>query len=261
MKTKYFKYFFFLALLLAALPAWTKVFVNWRAGYYITYPDDWYHVPYSTVNIFLTSQNVSQLEFDYDAVLAQQSDKPFFDVPYLFLTFLPVGELDNRQMDSAVEAFSREYGRDYTEGSLAQDRGFNLRRPVYDRSLKAVAVKSRITSETTDKILLEMRKFYEKGIAIFLFYAPKDLYNAARPKFITIFNSFSTSDLEAAAPRDSIKIVDPSQRDLNQYNESEFPEPGQKQEEGENPKKIVYVIILVALVAAVITYFIITRRK
>ncbi|UCD95099.1 MAG: hypothetical protein JSU69_03345, partial [Candidatus Zixiibacteriota bacterium] len=175
---KYYGYIFLILLLFLSATAMAAVFVNWRAGYHVTYPEDWYHVPYRTVNFFLTSQDIYPTDFDYDAVLAKESDDAFYKVPYIFLTFLPTGELKPAQIDSVVQALSEEYGRSYKEGSLTSgDRPFALDMPIYDRSFRAVAVKARITSETTDKYFLEMRKFYEKGIAVFLCYAPKARYN------------------------------------------------------------------------------------
>jgi hypothetical protein len=258
---KQVKVIFLILILLMPAVLFGKAFVNWRAGYHITYPDDWHHVPYRTVNIFLASQDVSKAEFDYDAVLAMESDKPFFEVPYIFISTEPVGPLSNSQIDSVLKSISKEYGSEYFEGSLKNDIKFSLSRPVYDKSLRAFAVKSRMTSEFTDKILLEMRRFYDGGIAIFLCYSPKEMYLDARPALITMLNSFSTENLEKAVPKDSLKIVDLSERELSTYDDSDIPEAGRSKGLSDKTRRIIFIILLVAFILVLIGFVIKKRRK
>jgi len=54
------------------------------------------------------------------------------------------------------------------------------------------------------------------------------MYNDARPTFLKIMNSFSTKDIDKLASKDSLKVVDLSERELAGYDESEFPEPDSK---------------------------------
>lgn len=250
-----------ISLLIAPIALEAAVFINWRAGYHIEYPDEWYHVSYQTVNIFLASQNVNRSEFVYDAVIAKQSDAPFFKVPYIFLIFQPVGQLDDAQIDSVLQSISEEYSTEYVERSLKTGKTkFMLSRPVYDASLKAVATRSRVTSEFTDKMLLEIKKFYEKGIAIFLCFAPKEMYNDAEPIFISILNSFSTKDLEEVAPKDSAKIVDLSERELSTYDESDFPEPGEEKGMSDRTKQTIFLFVLAIIAFGLVRLFIIRKK-
>nr|MBN2277159.1 hypothetical protein [candidate division Zixibacteria bacterium] len=257
---KFFRIVTLICLILMPSFLTAEVFIDWKAGYYVEYPDSWYHVSYRTVNIFLQTQEINPDEFDYDAVLAMKSDKPFFEMPYIFLSFDPAGQLSDRQIDSVVNQLSKEYGRDYIEGSLTgTDRNFNLGQPVYDRKLRAIAVKGRVSSEYIDKILLEIRRFYDKGVAIFLCYAPKEMYEDVRPDFLSIFNSFSTRDLDKVAPKEEVKIVDVSQRELDDYDEEDFPEPGTKDLSSSGIILVLIIVLAIILLAAII--FFIFKRK
>lgn len=239
-----------------------EVFIDWKAGYYIEYPDDWYQVAYTTVDFFLASQNIDRRQFEYDAVLAQKSEKPFFEMPYAFLSYQPVGQLNSSQIDSVLRTISSEYGRKYVEGSLKSGvPKFNLSQPVYDKSLGAVVVKSRVTSEYTDKVLLEMWKFYEKGIAIFFCYAPKEMYNDARPIFLSILNSFSTRDVEKVASEDSVRVVDLSERELAPYDDSDFPEPGKKTGMSARAKRLIFILLLAVIAFGFVSVVVIKRKK
>jgi len=257
---KYFGILILAFLLVTPVLMADEPFINWRAGYYVMHPDDWYHVPYGTVNIFLSSQDITSNEFDYDAVLAMEDRKPFFEVPYIFLSHSPIGKLNQAQIDSVLNSIATEYGRKAVTSTLKQDRNFNLQQPVYDDELKAVAVKTRVTSEYTDKVFLEITRFYEKGMVYFLCYAPKDMYKDARPIFISIMNSFSTKNIDKAAPQDSLKIVDLSDRTLSEYDESEFPEP-KDDDSGGNWQRYIFIFLLLIIVFSLVKLFVFKKKK
>jgi len=238
-------------ILLFVVPARSEVFVDWKAGYYVNYPDEWYHVPYREVEVFLISQNVSWDEFDYDAVLAKKTDSAFFNGPYIFLSFLPSGKLKASQVDSILEVMSEEYGRSYAEGRITPETRFPLDRPVYDKGINGIGVKSRITSEFTDKILLELRRFYDKGIALFLCYAPKDQYNESRSVFLETFSSFSTDNLEAAAGKDSFVVVDPAEREKAETDD-EFPAAGKNGDSEKDSTNSIYLAILAVIILGLV---------
>jgi hypothetical protein len=230
-----------------------ETFVNWRAKYYINYPDDWYQVSYGTVNFFLTTQDIDPNKFEYDAVLAKSDDEPFFNVPYVFLHFQQVGELNNKQIDSVLEDLSDEYSNPYTRESLKDaNRRFSLSHPIYDKSLKAVAIKSRITTEITDKYLLEIRKFFPEGVAVFLCYSPTEMYEEAKPVFLGILHSFSIENLDSAASKDSFKIVDLSDREALTYDAADFPDPNSEEGMSDQSRRIIYILILAVIVIGVL---------
>jgi hypothetical protein len=259
----YLKTAILLIIISAPLLSAEEVLVNWNAGYYVAYPEDWYHVPYRDVNIFLTTQQVSKLEFDYDAVLARKSDRPFYEEPYIFLSSVLVGEQAPQQIDSVLRFVSKEYRSNYIEASISPgDKKLGLNRPIYDKSLKAIVVKTRVTSEFTDKMLLEVRKFYENGVALFLCYSPKDDYNEVQPIFIDIIASFSTKDLDKVAPKDSFTIVDLSERELSAYDENDFPEPdGADKGMSSKTKRTIFIFVLIVIIVGVIRVFVFKRRK
>jgi hypothetical protein len=248
-------------LILGTVISASEIFVNWRAGYYVEMPDDWYHVPYSTVNIFLQTQDVNSYLFDYDAVIAWDNGKPFFESAYIFLVFHETGQLNETQIDSVLKVVESDYETKVTEGSLESgSKTFRLKKPVYDKSRYMVAVKDRITSEHADKYMMEIRKFYEKGVAVFLCYAYKEFYNDVQPIFVDIVNSLSTEDLESVAPRDSIQVVDVTDKELTKYSDEDRPSPGS--DEGlSGSMKTWFSSILVALVVVLIVRIIIRKKK
>jgi hypothetical protein len=227
-----------------------KTYINWNSEYYINYPDNWYQVPYGTVDFFLTTQDVDPETYTYDVVLAQSGDPAFFNMPYAFLHSQPVGELNKKEIDSVLSKLSKDY-----------ERNFALARPVYDKSLKAVAVKSRITSDITDKYLLEIRKFFKNGVFILLGYTPIDSLAEAQKVFLEMLNSFSDKNLDAVAPKDSFKVVDLSSRKAPSYNDEEFPEPATEKGMSDRTKRIIYIVILIVIVGAVIAAIFAKKKK
>jgi hypothetical protein len=186
------------------------VFVDWKGKYYVTYPDSWYQVPYNDVNLFLDAQGVKKSEFDYDAVLAEKSDEPFYDGPYIFLTYRPEENMTEEKVDSLIRQTWNEYGyRQLNESFTQEDFVFPDSIPVFEESLNAVAVKVRIQKPQTDKTLLEIRKYYEYGVLMLLCYAPTNNFPSARPVFLDVLKSFSTRNLHEAAEKEKIHIVEP----------------------------------------------------
>ncbi len=234
-----------------------EVFVNWKAGYFIEYPEDWYRVPYGTVNYFLSTQNVSILEFEYEAVISQKTEKPFFFEPYMFLSQQSTEQLSDSQIDSVLENISNTYNSRYMKASIwPGEKKFGLNKPIYDESLKMLLIKSRVTSENIDKILLEIWKFYEKGVAVFLCFSPKEKYNEAKPVFLKIVSSFSTQNLEKAAPKEDFKIVDLSTREATKYDKNDFPKPGSETIESSGSGKTWLCVILGVIVLLIVGYII-----
>jgi hypothetical protein len=258
----------FLAMIIAALlvvpSALTgNTFVDWRGGFYVSYPEDWFHVPYSTVDIFLQTQGVDPSQFDFDAVLAKKTDRPFFQEPYVFITLNADWQLSGREIDSVLKSISAQYGKDYVEGSLkTADLVFTFNRPVYDRSLNAVAVVRPITTDVANKISMEIRKFYEKGVAVFLCYAPSEMYEANKPIFISMLNSFSTKDLDKVAPKESLKVVDLSQRQSSAAGQAESESGGDgTNTSGGNKTMIILLIVLVVLGAGILSIWVNKKKK
>jgi len=251
-----------LGLLIYPVFSEAKTYINWNAEYYVDYPEDWYQVPYGTVDFFLNSQGVDPETYTYDVVLAESGDAAFFNVPYAFLHFQPVGKLSRREIDSVLDKISKEYGNEWAAGSLKDiDRSFGMARPVYDKKYKAVVVKSRITSDVTDKYMLEIRKFFKNGVFVLLGYAPEESFEKANKVFLGLLHSFSDENLEAMAPKDSFKVVDVSTRTAPTYNEEDFQETATDEGMSDSAKIIIYIAVLIVIMAAVIAAIFIKKKK
>jgi hypothetical protein len=251
-----------LGLLISPAIISANTYINWSSEYYVNYPDNWYQVSYGTADFFLTNQNVDPTTYNYDVVLAQSGDPAFFNMPYAFLHSQLVGELSNKEIDSVLNSLSKDYGNEWSSGSLKDvNRNLGMERPIYDRSMKAVAIKSRITSDVTDKYLIEIRKFFKNGVFILLGYSPIDSLAEAQKVYLQMLNSFSDQNLDAVAPKDSFKVVDVSKREAAKYNEEEFPQPGAEKGISDNTKRIIYIVVLVIIVGAVIAAIFMKKKK
>ncbi len=247
-----------LAIIFPSLAA-AEVFVDWQAGFHITLPDDWQQVPYSTVSAYLRVLEINPITLNFDGALSQKSDKPFFMAPHMFIAHYPVGQLNQRQIDSVLDemAAASESGK-YVEGSLTAPKvQFYEKQPMYDPELKVVAVATFVKAPGADQISLEIRKFYEKGVAVFIAYGPRENYNSIQPIFLNIIKSFSTKDLDKAAPKESLKVVDISQRQLPTAADTESSIDENGGAKGSNT--LIYIISAAALLVGVI--WLIARKK
>jgi hypothetical protein len=248
-------------LIIAAGSSAGEVFINWRAGYYISIPDNWFHVPFKLTEDFLRTQEVTPGTFDYDAAIALKSEEYPFSEPYIFLTSRLIGELSPARIDTALKEISNEYRKFYIRGTI--DRGdevYSLNQPVYDAERQAVVIKSRISTEVTTKYLFEIYKFYEKGIATFLCFATEEQYIEAQPVFIEILHSFSTENIEQMAEKDTAhQFVDISDKERAKYKDGDFPESGKDYEDANSTNKTVMIVILAAIIIVVIIVLI--KRK
>ncbi len=163
------------------------------ADFRISYSDDWYRVPHGVVSDFLESQGLNDSTFNYSAVLASRENPKFFLGSYIFLCHEPAGLLNNEQIEAVLYMTSEEYGKSYVLGSLNEFAGGSIQngQPMYDKDLKIILTKSEIAGSGGSKILLEMKKVYEKGIAIFLCYSSPEKYLENEPVFFDIIRSFS----------------------------------------------------------------------
>jgi hypothetical protein len=196
------------AVLLAASVAAAN-FVSLNGKFYITYPDNWHQVDFTTVDYYLSQNQPSSQTFQYEGVFAENSDHPFYAGNYLILTVDTVGNLTAKQRDSVMADLGGEPGQPPKTMSL--DEFFETAQadvPVYDPATNMAAVLSDIRqpAQPVKKGLLVL-KFYDRGIANFYFYSPDSLYDSAAPIFRKILASFSTENLQAAMPKESLKIA------------------------------------------------------
>jgi len=263
MKKTLFIFLIILAGVSAAVQA--EVFIDWKAGFYVEYPSSWRHVDYNEVNDFLVINGIDPDVFDYDAVLAEISDRPFFEGPYIFLSYEPVGPLNSRQVDSSLKAVGAEYGeRKYVQGTISKE-GMNLSQnvPYYDAAARTVLTRSSVTTSRGTKVLADFRRFYEKGIAVFLCYSPGEISEARLPVFIDIISSFSTKDIEKMAPRESLRVVEVAPDSVAVGFDESGSDGGETApaESGVSSTFMLVIIIILAIVVVVVVFGFLMKKK
>ncbi|MEP0828196.1 MAG: hypothetical protein HRF51_06700 [bacterium] len=238
---------------LLAVSALAGVFVDWRGGFHVTYPDNWRVVPYSEVSSFLENQGLDVISIDYDAVLAEAESEPFQSGAYVFVALHETGALSNRQIDSVLKSVAEVQFLTISEGALDAAASLSKDRLIFDRNRQAAASYSDIKTATTDKAYLELRKFYEKGVAIFLCYAPRERFSSLKPVFFNLLETFSTKNLREMAPQENLKIVDLATRErlASPTTENEPPAAGEGLNK-ESGNKSIYIIILAIVLAGIV---------
>ncbi len=246
-----------LFILIVSQPVSGKVFVDWKAEYYIDYPDDWHQISYKLVDSYLIARGISIEDYDYSAVLALEPGAKFYDSPCVFISYIPTGSLSTAQIDSALNIIGDEYGKKVRKTSLMDD-GLNLlyEQPIYDRDKKAVVTKSEMFTAEGVRALLDMRKFYKNGIAVFLCYDYKINIDESVPTFLRILNSFSTENLHEIAPVDSFKVVNLSDREITRDTIVEIPA-----QNGNSEINSTYIIIAAIIILVVVIGLVAVKRK
>jgi|WetSurMetagenome_2_1015567.scaffolds.fasta_scaffold372064_2 hypothetical protein len=199
------------ALLVAILSgtADAKSFVSFSGKFHITYPETWEQIDYNSVDYMLNQNNPNAEALQYEAVFAQISDSPFYSQPYLLLTVDTIGELIGSARDSAIAAVVSGFSTK-VDSSFGGDIISNLRpdTPLYDPKTHFMVVQTDIhEGRTITKHSLLVVRFYERGLANFYFYASVSAWEKSLPTFLQIAQSFSTSNLQDAMPKESVKIA------------------------------------------------------
>ncbi len=224
-------------------------YVSWTGGFYVTLPDDWEQVDYQTVDAFLISNQAGSDVLDYDAAFAPSRSIPFFTGNYMILTVDTVGELTRTQVDSVLNQMRKTFGRDikyYPVADFLSDLKSNA--PSYDADNKLVTVVSDIVQQgQATKKLMNMIKFYERGLATFYFYSPDSLFDQSKDIFKDIVQSFSTEDIEAAAGQQEVRVADIDSEEII--------------EESENGDSLPIVLYIVPISILIVIIIIAARKK
>lgn len=224
-------------------------YVSWTGGFYVTLPDDWEQVDYQTVDAFLISNQAGSDVLDYDAAFAPSRSIPFFTGNYMILTVDTVGELTQTQIDSVLNQMRKTFGRDikyYPVADFLSDLKSNA--PSYDADNKLVTVVSDIVQQgQATKKLMNMIKFYERGLATFYFYSPDSLFDQSKDIFKDIVQSFSTEDIEAAAGQQEVRVADIDSEEII--------------EESENGDSLPIVLYIVPISILIVIIIIAARKK
>lgn len=238
-------------LLVLATSGLGKNYVSFNGGFYITYPDNWYQVDYNTVDVFLARSKAGKEMFNYEAVFAPDSSKPFFANSYFFISLEKVGELSQHQIDSVLEKLSRVFGEGikYSPvGDFISNIKSNV--PNYDKKTKVVTILNNIVQgQDTVKKNLIMMKFYNKGIASFYFYCPDSLFDKDKQIFEDIIASFSTKDIDKVIPHEQAKVANLKDKIKTTESESAY---------GEKSRTILLIAVFVVILLIMIT---ILRKK
>lgn len=189
-------------------PGLTNYFSS-NGKFVISYPDDWAQMDYNTVDYFLMSSDASEQALNYDAVFALKESIPFHKGPYFILTVDTSGPLNQIEVDSLLEQLSETFGEGikyFPTGDYLAD--LESHAPNWDAEKRQITILNNITEQY--KIIkrnLWVMQFYDGGIANFYFFAADSLFVQYRPVFEQIISSFTTENLEAAIPKQNLKLA------------------------------------------------------
>lgn len=185
-------------------------FVSLNGKFYISYPEDWHQIDFNTVDYYLSQTNATRQTFQYEGVFAPKSDVAFQYGPYLILTVDTAVILDARRVDSVLNELSTGVGKAISRTTSGDPFAtLTIATPVYDESSRLAVLLTDVgePGETPRTCLLAV-KFYDRGTANFYFYAPDSVFAQVKPVFQNILNSFSTENLQAAMPKEELKLAD-----------------------------------------------------
>ncbi|MFH1688166.1 MAG: hypothetical protein ABIE70_11685 [bacterium] len=225
--------------------------VSWKGGFYISYPEAWRQIDYAKADAYLMINQAGDAILDYDAVFADTLHEAFYDGEYFVLTVDTVGELNEPEIDSVMEDLFSTFNSELNYFPVAKLLA-NLRAnsPSYDPELKVASVMNEIgIAGGTVKRSLVMLRFYEKGIATFFYYAPDSLFEDGLQTMQQVVASLSTENIEAAAPREEVKVTDAALPERSEYE----PGSGKSETSGSIP-----VVVLIGVLVVIIT---VARRK
>lgn len=185
-------------------------FVSLNGRFFISYPENWHQVDFNTVDFYLAQTNATRQTFQYEGVFAPISDVAFQYGPYLILTVDTGTALDGRRVDSVLNELATGMGKQISRTTTGDPfAGLTLTSPVYDETSRLAVLLTAVgeAGEAPRTCLLAV-KFFEHGTANFYFYAPDSLFAQVKPVFQSILTSFSTENLQAAMPKEELRLAD-----------------------------------------------------
>ncbi len=242
-----------LSLLLIPCLGAAKDYVSFDGGFYVTVPDSWSQIDYGTVDAYLLRNRAQGSSLQYEAVFAPAVSDPFFAGEYLFLNVDTVGELSASDIDSVLSELQEVFGAGIKYAPVGQElTDLKSNSPVYDADKKTVTILNDVVQydQPLKKNLMVM-KFYRRGIASFYFYSPDSTYERSKSVFMSIVESFSTENLEAAVAQEDLKVVDVEGRDIEVHDDTGTT--------GGNRRSLTLLFVVVA--AALVIVVAVRRRK
>lgn len=198
-------------LLLAAGVVNAGTFVDLKGDFYFDYPEDWMEIDHRVVDLHLRANQAGETTLDYDAAFAPKVSSPFYSGAYFILTVDTMSSADaERSIDSVLNDMNAKFGKRvkyYPVADFLADMKSNA--PSYDADKKTINVINDIVEgDVVVKRHLLVRKFFERGLASFYFYAPDSLFAQAEPTFNKVLASFHSGGAEAMLPKENLKVAD-----------------------------------------------------
>lgn len=197
-------------IVLVVASASANTYVSSAGRFYFTYPDDWEQIDYNTVDYYLMNSQADREAFNYDAAFAPKSSIPFYSAEYLIMSIDSMAQLTPKQVDSVAREFSQVLGEPVKRidtGNYMADVRANT--PILDTAENILVIVTNVSD--SGKVVqrnLWVQKFYPGGIANFFFYTPDSLFARTTDLMQTMLSSFSTENIEAAMPREHLKVAD-----------------------------------------------------
>lgn len=183
-----------------------KNFVDWKGGFWLTFPDNWEKVDYRIVDQYLYMTDTSQQVFNYEAVYAPKESQVFAEEAYLVIAFDSTGPLTPRQTDSVLESIAASYSAVIDDAWIVQYMSDLVPgRPQIDRTEKTVSVLSEMaySPEAMRKLYLYMR-LNSVGLISLFCYSPDSTFERNKPIFDSIIKSLSFENLKEASKEELV---------------------------------------------------------
>ena len=198
------------AILLSAGMADAGTFVDLKGDFYFDYPEDWMEIDHRVVDLHLMANQAGETTLDYEAAFAPKESSPFYSGAYFILTVDTMSAADaERSIDSVLNDMKAKFGKRvkyYPVADFLADMKSNA--PSYDAEQKTINVINDIVEgDVVIKRHLLVRKFYERGVASFYFYAPDSLFAQAEPTFSKVLESFHSGGAEEMLPSETLKVA------------------------------------------------------
>lgn len=195
-------------LLIGAISLSAEEFKSVNGKFRIAYPPSWMQVDYRTADYYISQ---SSGKVDYEAAFMDRAAPAFFDGNYLILTIDTVGELTDKQVDSAVVSLAAELSRKIVEVSAEEFMtSGDISILAYDTTNQAVAVVSQVViGQDYPKKNILVSKFYNRGVANLYFYSAETEFDNSLLLFKQIFATFSTENVARTGTSD-VKVYDPN---------------------------------------------------
>lgn len=253
--------FFALIVLAFAAGAPAENYVNWKGGFWLTFPDDWEKVDYRIVDRIFAPSDTSSAAYNYEVVYAPESS-PYLDDAYIVVAFDSTGELSEQEADSLLNDISNSYRQDIYK-SEAVDYMSDLipGRPRVDLQNNSITVISEMAyrPEAMIKLLMYM-KLNKVGMITFYCYSPDSTFEKDRPIFDSVIASLSFENLKDAAAQEELQFTNVGNSD-NPDNSSSFI----SEEEAAGPiiqfKNWILGIVIVIIVFGLIWNFVVLPRR